>query len=218
MNSKYIYLSYFLNSNTPLYGGDIGINIIKDRSIQDGDTSNTKRLEFHNHSGTHIDFPNHFIDDGKRSSDYKADFWIFNHPFVVKLQVGDAEIIDFTEFTLASIPVETDFLILNTEFYKYRNEERFWNTNPGIAPELAGKLKGRCPNLRVLGMDTISLTSFQHRELGRVSHRKFLGEYDILLVEDMKLDQLTTIPVKINCFPLLVENIDGAPVTIIAEI
>ncbi len=217
MNPRYIYLSYFLNSNTPLYGGSKGITVTKDRSMQDGDTSNTKRLEFHNHSGTHIDFPNHFIIDGKQSSDYSADFWFFDRPFVLIVEIAESELIDFTDDILERIPVDTDFLILNTGFYKYRNDERFWKTNPGIAPELAYRLRRRCPQLRVLGMDTISLTSFQQRELGRIAHRKFLGENNILIVEDMKLDELNFIPSRIFCFPLLVENIDGSPVTVIAE-
>ena len=65
MNSKYIYLSYFLDDKTPIYGGLKGIEITDNSSIEKGDTANTKTLSFHNHSGTHIDFPNHFIQNGK---------------------------------------------------------------------------------------------------------------------------------------------------------
>ena len=67
-------------------------------------------------------------------------------------------------------------------------------------------------------MDFISLTSYQHRDIGKVSHRQFLGEHDILLVEDMDLRNLKEQPKKIMCFPLLVTALDGAPVTIIAQL
>ena len=66
-------------------------------------------------------------------------------------------------------------------------------------------------------MDTISLTSYQNRVLGRESHRKFLGENDILLVEDMNLKNLNSQPVELMCFPILIKEVDGCPVTIIAK-
>ena len=66
-------------------------------------------------------------------------------------------------------------------------------------------------------MDFISLTSYQHRALGKVAHREFLGENDILLVEDMKLDELKKSPTSVICLPILIKGIDGCPVTILAE-
>ena len=215
--ANYQYLSYFLDDKTPVYGGNLGIDIVKLNDISKGDTANTKRISFHNHSGTHIDFPNHFLENGKFSSDYVADFWIFNNPYVIKISPDEDEIILLDKNLIETIPEETDFLILNTGFYKYRGNKKFWNNNPGISPNLAQLLKLRCPNLRVLGMDTISLTSYQNRILGRESHRKFLGENNILLVEDMNLKNLKSQPKKLMCFPLLIKEVDGCPVTIIAE-
>lgn len=215
--ANYQYLSYYLDSKTPIYGGNVGIEIVKINDISKGDTANTKRISLHNHSGTHIDFPNHFLENGKFSSDYSADFWIFNNPYVIKISPEEDEIILLTKSLIETIPRETDFLILNTGFYKHRGGEKFWNNNPGMSPDLAKLLKLRCPNLRVLGMDTISLTSYQNRILGREAHRKFLGENNILLVEDMNLKNLTSQPVKLMCFPILIKGIDGCPVTIISE-
>jgi kynurenine formamidase len=68
-------------------------------------------------------------------------------------------------------------------------------------------------------MDFISLTAYQHRELGRAAHKAFLGgEHPILLVEDMDLNQLSSQPKSIVCAPLLMKGADGAPVHIIASI
>lgn len=215
--SKYIYLSYFLNKSTPLYGGSVGIEIIKDRDISAGDSANTKFLKLHNHSGTHIDFPNHFILNGKKSSDYKADFWIFKNPYVLNIPCEENDIIKLNDSQLKNIPRDTDFLILNTGFHKFRQKKIYWNNNPGVDPSVANQLKKQCPNIKILGMDFISLTSFQNREIGRVSHKEFLGKNNILLVEDMDLNLLDYQPEEIMCLPLMVENIDGCPVTIIAR-
>lgn len=215
---KHIYLSYFLDENTPLYGGEKGIGVVPDREIRNGDTANTKRLKLHNHSGTHIDFPNHFFEDGKMSQHYEADFWIFNHPFLIEYEVSENELILLSKQAIQSIPSDTDFLILKTGFSKYRDEEAYWKYNPGLHPDLSEKLKMYLPKLKVLGVDLISITSFQDRPSGRIAHKHFLGGKPILLIEDMKLDQLIMSPIKIVCLPLLATGLDGAPVTIIAEI
>jgi arylformamidase len=213
-----IYLSYFMDEHTPLYGGEFGVSMENVRSIKNGDSANAKTLNFSNHSGTHIDFPNHFCTDGKVVEDYEANFWIFTSPYYIEIEVEENQIIDLSDNELQVIPPNVDFLILKTGFFKFRSEEKYWNSNPGISPDLALKLKLRCPNLKILGMDLISLTSYQNRPLGRISHRKFLLENDILIVEDMKLNELSSQPSKLFCFPILRKGLDGSPVTIIAEI
>ena len=215
---KHIYLSYFLDENTPLYGGEKGIEIVPDRDIGNGDTANTKRLKLHNHSGTHIDFPNHFFADGKMSHHYEADFWIFNHPFLLEHEALKNELIFPPEQSIKSIPLETDFLIIKTGFGKYRDKEAYWKYNAGLHPDLAGMIRQHIPNVRVIGVDLVSITSFQDRPSGRVAHKHFLGGEPILLIEDMKLDALVGSPLRVVCLPLLAKGLDGAPITIIAEI
>lgn len=218
MTDKIIYLSYYLDSETPLYGGAKGIEIQSDRSIKNGDTANTKKISLGNHSGTHIDFPNHFFENGKLSDDYGASFWIFNTPFLIDIAASENELISFNDELLNSIPQNTDFLIIKTGFGKLRKTEAYWNYNPGLHPAIASALRLRCPDLRVIGMDFISVTSFQNREIGRVAHKEFLGSLPILLVEDMNLSNLEKSPERLMCFPLMIKGVDGAPVTVIAEL
>ena len=216
---KYRYLSYFMNAETPLYGGEKGVEIKPLNQISKGDTANTKSIQLHNHSGTHIDFPNHFIAKGKTSADYDASFWLFRAPYLYERTASPSEIIDLTQEELNTIPSETDFLIIKTGFGEYRGQEKYWKFNPGLSPESAEVLKQQLPNLRVVGMDFISLTSFQNRPLGRVAHRAFLGgDRPLLLVEDMDLSRLDAHPKKMICTPLMIEKLDGCPVTVIAEV
>lgn len=212
-----IYLSHFISTDTPLYGGADGIKIIPAKSMQHGDSCNTQSLTFPNHTGTHIDFPLHFSNSGKNLNDYSPAQWIFSFPFILDYESKPAEIINIGS-AINLIPVQTDFLIIRTGFQKFRGAPEYWQQNPGISPAMAIKLRQHCKNLRVIGFDFISLSSYQHRETGRTAHVEFLIKNDILVVEDMDL----SIPIKrinkIICLPLLVENADGVPVTIIAEI
>ena len=213
-----IFLSYFINEQTPIYGGEKAILVEKRSEISKGASSNTKYLKFPNHSGTHIDFPNHFSDDGKIINDYSASFWKFNKVFVISYKAKVNEIIDKEILKKIEIPLDTEFIILNTKFGKYRNEEIYWNNNPGLSPDLAPYLKNKCPNLKAIGFDFISLTSYQNRLLGRVSHRSFLLANDILLIEDMKLDEIENKVINsVIALPLMIDKVDGCPITIIAD-
>ena len=211
------YLSYFINDDTPIYGGKKTTSIEESSSIARGDSSNTKILKFSNHTGTHIDFPNHFIEKGKTINSYNPDFWHFNHIYVLDYDAKDNEIIN-EKILSVKIPSNTDFLILNTGFWKKRNLKEYWNNNPGLSPDFSNKLKKLCPNIKIIGFDFISLTSYQDRPLGRIAHKEFLGKNSILIIEDMKLDEIKKNKIKsINAYPLLIDNADGVPITIIAE-
>ena len=213
-----IFLSYFINEKTPLYGGENAILIEKRSQISNGASSNTKYLKLPNHTGTHIDFPNHFSDEGKIINDYSASFWRFKNVHAISYIAKNDEIIDKSLVDNYDIPTDTDFLIINTNFGSHREEKIYWNNNPGLSPNLAAPLKVRCPNLKAVGFDFISVSSYQNRLLGREAHKAFLLHNDILIIEDMKLDQIQGKTIKlVTALPILIDKIYGCPITIIAE-
>lgn len=214
---RFTYLSYNINEKTPLYGGEKLVSIEQRSEISKGDSSNTKHIRLPNHTGTHIDFPNHFSNSGKTINDYPASFWQFDKIHVVSYKADSEEIIDKTAFENIDLPAETEFLIISTGFGKYRTEEKYWFRNPGLSPELAEYIRNKCPNIKIVGFDFISVSSFQNRMLGREAHRKFLIEQDILLVEDMKLDIIVDNINRIIALPWQLDFVDGAPITIVAE-
>ncbi|MDH4262386.1 MAG: cyclase family protein [Spirochaetia bacterium] len=233
---KFVYLNHTLNRYTPLYGNSSGINIIKVRQILQGDTSNNTEVSMPLHSGTHVDASYHFDNEGKKISDYVADFWVFNHVYFIEINVEPSEIILMArlEKEFEKIPYESDFLIVKTGFEKYRNNvttaksnlDVYIMNNPGFAPEVGIWLRQN-RKIRAIGFDFISLTSYQNRDLGRVAHRAFLSSLPdgftkfvgdpVLIVEDMKLSEISKAPEQVIIAPLLVENADGAPVTIFAK-
>jgi len=213
------YLSYFLSENTPLYGNSTGIEFNVDKQINDGDSCNTMNLSFPNHSGTHIDFPYHFNSQGKTLTDYPADFWEFKQVTLVDLsgKVSESQIIVSEMFpSLENRDIE--LLLIKTGFGIYRGTDRYTLTPPGLSSELANYFRQQFPVLRCVGMDLISVSSYRNREEGRKAHHAFLNPKEgqpILLIEDMKLDVDDPIK-KVIVAPLLIENADGVPCTVIA--
>jgi len=205
------YLSHFLNTDTPAYGGETGlVNFKKIRSISKGDTSNNLKFTFPGHIGTHIDFPFHFSDTGKKCHEYPASFWHFEKVGFVKCSV--AEIIEKIEY----LPNDIELLILKTGFGVKRMEAEYWREQPVLKKELATIFKQKFPFLRVFGFDLISLTSKLDREEGKLAHRNFLIENEILVLEDMDLSDLNYCPRQVVIAPLQIEDADGVPCTVIS--
>jgi kynurenine formamidase len=71
---KYISLSHWINENTPSYNNSGGFSRYSITSIKNGNSANSEEWKLNNHIGTHIDFPFHFYDNGKKSSDFVTPF------------------------------------------------------------------------------------------------------------------------------------------------
>lgn len=220
--SKWIYLSYPLTRKTPAYGGEDSLKIQHEKSIRKGDSCNTLYLSLSNHLGTHIDFPRHFVRAGKTSDDYDPEFWIFHSPFILDISpVEPMLIIEPEAVDMDAVPDNIDMLLIKTGFCHLREKDIYWENNPGFAPRLAAFLRKFFPYIRVFGFDSISLSSFAHRETGREAHKAFLDHSrPILLLEDMDLSMIEngTKLKQIIVSPLRIEGADGAPCTVFADI
>ncbi len=219
---KWIYFSYLLNRETPAYGGGDTIKIRQEKSIEKGDSCNTQYWSLSNHLGTHIDFPRHFVQAGKTLGDYSPEFWIFHSPFILDISTVEPEVIIEPEAVdMNAVPDNIDMLVIKTGFCHLREKDIYWKNNPGFAPGLAVFLRKRFPHLRAFGFDSISLSSFAHRETGHEAHKAFLDHPNpILLLEDMDLSVIdNSVKLKqVIVSPLLVEGADGAPCTVFANV
>jgi arylformamidase len=204
------YLSYFLEENTPIYGGEDGaIQFQQKKSIKNGDSSNNQEFHFPGHSGTHIDFPLHFSDEGKSCNDYAADFWIFKKVGLLCCTIEEMP------NKLQELPKDLELLILKTGFGDKRGNIVYWQEQPVIPASFAKLLRSSFPFLRVFGFDLISLTSKLNREEGKKAHFQFLIENDILILEDMNLSGLQEAPSNVIIAPMLIQSADGVPCNVI---
>ena len=221
----YKLLSYIIDENTPLYGNTPVPKILHHNRISSGNHTNSVILSIHNHTGTHIDASKHFIDSGKKISDYSTDQLIFVNPIIVNCPTGKGSLITPQDLHSKEHELQiADFLIFLTGFGRFRNEQIYKTHNPGISPETILWIREYFPNIRCIGIDSISISSYQHREIGREAHNAafFEGEKmgaPLLLVEDMKLDEVSNkIIKKIFILPWLIKDIDSAPCSILAEV
>ncbi len=218
---SYIQLSYTIDEHTPLYGSTPPPVIRRHRSIPDGASSNTFMITMHNHIGTHIDAPGHFIEGGRTISDYDLKDLIFHKPVIIACSAGVDERIHLRE---AASGIEgIDCILVNTGFAERRHEDIYRTHNPWFASEDIEWLRKNHSSVRCIGVDTISISGFQHREEGREAHRAafrdMIGCEPLLLIEDMNLAHISHMIIrKLFVLPLMIKGIDSAPCNVIAEV
>ena len=214
-----VWLSYTINNTTPLYGGRAeNYNLYKTSSIKDGMIANDTRMETTVHIGTHIDMPYHFYENGQTIDDFDIDFWFFKKPLFIELSPSGFIIKDELILQLEKIRDEFyDILIIKTGICQHRDKEQYWNKNYGLNPALYKYIVQRYPSIRVIGFDSISISSWQDRDLGKIAHKVFLNPNNpILILEDMDLNNINeyTNLKEILISPLRIENCDGLPCTV----
>lgn len=217
----FVYLSYELNENTPVYGNGTSLKREEQKDMTQGDSCNTQVWHLSNHIGTHVDAPRHFSKKGKSLDQYPADFWVCHHICLLELPAVTArQILGKHHFMDFDIPKNTDLLLIQTGFWKKRGQREYMLENPGFDPDLADFFRSKCPELKMIGFDGISLSSFASRDIGRKSHTAFLDhDAPILIVEDMDLsglDKKSSVHQVMVC-PIRVEGSDAAPCTVIAQ-
>lgn len=219
--SKLIFMSHALNDKTPSYGDRDFLKISPKSKIVNGVGANTSSISFsNNHMGTHIDTPYHFCENGKKTLDYCAEEFYFSNVGIINHPCTSAKLIDSNDLDLNSLPLDIDFLFINTSFEKYREEKKYINDNPGLHSELADVLRDKFSNLKGVGFDFISLTSWKFRDEGRKSHKSFLcNKRPLLVVEDVSFKELNASQIDWTIIsPLRTSDGNGGPVTIISKI
>lgn len=214
-----IWLSHIIDNSTPLYGGRTeSFKLHRTSSIDDGKIANDTRIESTVHIGTHIDMPYHFHRNGQTIEDYELNFWFFNKPLIIEFQPYNCIIENDLISILENIKdVGYDILIVKTGLCHHRNEKRFWEYNYGFSPGIYDYLVQKFPFVRVLGFDSISISSWQDRELGKMSHKVFLNpKSPILILEDMDLRNISKASklTEIVVMPLRIAQCDGLPCSV----
>ena len=216
-------ISYPLTAKTPLYPNTPSPVIHLMRSMEQGDSANTSAITFSTHSGTHIDAPRHFCKQGKTIADcltldtkfFPAYCIDVPKPVSEEITVGDLE-------GSISHVQDAEAILIRTGWYTIRSEDpnQYCQDHPWISPEVPAFLREQCPNLRLFGIDQISVSSVLHRAEGHACHRKFLcKERSILILEDLNLsDTRIKGSFRLHIYPYMIDDIDGVPVVAVVEI
>lgn len=219
-----IHVSYPLEKFSPLYPGSPEVSFNPIRSIANNDSANTSLFSFGNHSGTHIDVPLHFCGNGFSVLEMLNAENVFSPAICIDIakelgsSISKADIEPFVEQIS-----DAEALLIRTGFFRYRQDQSdvYTTSHPWIHPDVPDYLREICPQLKVVGIDTISISNPSHREEGRAAHRAFLcGDFPLLLLEDADLSdsRLAGNRFELHIYPWIVDEVDATPVVALAAL
>lgn len=192
-----------ISAETPVYEGDPQTKIETVISFEKGDAANVSQICCGVHTGTHIDAPSHFFEDGKRV-----------HELDLEKLVGECLIVELDENTNVIEPEHLEFSDgIERVLFKTRNS-KFWNeTNlrkdfTYISPEAVRELVSR--NVKLVGIDYLSVDKFDSEDFPA---HKILLENEIVILESLDLREVSGGIYEIICLPLkyIGGAGDGAP-------
>lgn len=173
--------------------------------ILEGDPANVTHVGFGSHTGTHVDAPKHFLDDGPPVD--QLDPAVLVGPAYV-VDVGDVPLIDRSVLESCGVPADTTRLVIRSDNSGFWDEDepRFHEDFTGVAPSGADWLVER--GIRLVGIDYLSIEPFQSE--GHPVHRRLLAE-GVVIVEGLDLRAVTAGAYELFCGPLRLGGIDGSP-------
>jgi len=222
---RFVKLSHDLDVNSPVHVALRIPEITQNKYVSLGDGYNSFILTFENHSGTHVDAPGHFLEEGKVISDYSLDELIFKNPSILDIPKNMNELIGLQD-VIGEDFNGVDCVIFRTGFEKFHDldTKKYLLENPGISPDVIYWIRKKFPEVRCVGMDCISISSYKYPDLGEKAHinafkiSEELGE-PLLLIEDMKLSDIENeLLNEVMVIPWQIKGIDSAPCTVIAKI
>lgn len=186
-----------------VYPGNPEIAIAPQQSLAQGAGANVSSLSFGSHTGTHVDAPKHFFDDGIAVDALALDTLM--GPAVL-VNVGDACMaVGEKELSLHELKGHTRVLI-KTRNSSFIREKHFRADYTYLAPDGAEYLVSL--GVRLVGVDYLSIEQFHSGH--HKTHRTLL-ERGIIIVEGLDLSAPPLGPYDFRCLPLRIAGLDGAP-------
>ena len=190
-----------LKRGMPTWPGDTPFQYEVSWPKSDSGSVNVGKLTMSIHTGTHVDAPFHFDDEGRKITDLDLN-----------LYVGQAKLVDVAGRTSigADDLVNVDLtgitrLLLRTSSWSDPNQfpESICYLRPDLAPFLAEQ------GIRLIGVDVPSVDPLDSKELP--AHHG-LHQNDIHILEGLWLEDVEPGIYELIALPLQIEEADGSPV------
>jgi arylformamidase len=200
-NNTWIDISQRLDDKVACWPGDTPFSFRLAWTKAESGSVNVGSVTMSVHTGTHVDAPYHFDNDGRRIID--LDINVFIGPArVIHLENVDAISPDeLSGFALEGV----SRLLIRTGAWSDRSV--FPSEIPPIRPELAEFLAAK--GIRLIGLDLPSVDPIDSKEL--LAHHA-LARHGVHILEGLVLDHVEPGDYELAALPLALADADGSPV------
>ena len=197
-------ISLTVSPKLPTWPGDPAIRLERFEKLEEGSNANVSRIDMGVHTGTHIDAPYHFLQDGKTVEEMKLSMMVGR---VYVLHLPDIALIDSRVLEMAQIPPRTRRILFRTRNSDlWREQETDFQTNfVAISADGADFLVKR--GIKLVGVDYLSVAPYGE---SRQPHQILL-KAGIVILEGLDLSKVSQGRYTIYCLPLKLAGSDGAP-------
>lgn len=186
-----------------VYPGNPEIDITPQQSIARGAGANVSRVDFGSHTGTHVDAPKHFFDDGTTVDRLPLDV-LMGPALLIEFP---ADLMAVTEAALRQHDLSGhERVLLRTRNSGFIRNRDFVRDYTYLAPDGAAYLASL--GVRLVGIDYLSIEQFHSGH--HKTHRTLL-ERGIVIVEGLDLAEPPAGTYELVCLPLRLAGLDGAP-------
>ena len=186
-----------------VYPGNPAIAITPQQEVSKGASANVSVLSIGSHSGTHVDAPKHFFDDGLGVDALPLE--VLMGPCVLICVEDDVDAVGQAELERHELTSHTRVLI-KTRNSSYIREREFRKDYTYLAPDGAAHLARL--GVRLVGVDYLSIEQFH---TGHHKTHRTLLEKGIVIVEGLDLSVPPMGPYELRVLPLRLAGLDGAP-------
>ncbi len=187
-----------------VWPGDPPVIMEHTSSIASGDNANVSQISMSCHTGTHVDAPDHFLNNGKTVENLSLDLLV-GRAYV--LHLPDVNLITASILMDADIPPRTRRLLFktkNSDLWARGNKE-FQSDFVGLSVDAAELLVDR--NVKLVGVDYLSVAPFK---MGKPVHTILLNA-GVVVIEGLDLSNVSQGRYTLHCLPLKLGGADGAP-------
>ncbi len=171
--------------------------------MSDGESANVSALSLGSHTGTHVDSPDHFLNNGVTVEQMPVEYMV--GPCYVMEYKGDGHI-SAVDLEAAGIPRGTSRLLVKTKNGRFWDDDAFHPEFIGLDDDAGPWLVGR--GVVLVGIDYMSIERF-HSPTHAV--HKALLEAGAVILEGLDLRRVAPGEYFLVCAPLPVAGADGAP-------
>ncbi|RPI33108.1 MAG: cyclase family protein [Chloroflexota bacterium] len=197
-------ISLTISPELPTWPGDPSVVLERVAKIEEGANANVSRIDMGVHTGTHVDAPYHFLQQGK-SVECLSLKVLTGRAYV--LDLPGVDIITAKVLENSDLPPRTRRLLFKTRNSQYwaRRENIFQTDFVGISPDGAEFLVKR--GVKLVGVDYLSVAPYKK---SRPTHEIFL-EAGVVVVEGLDLSEISQGRYTLFCLPLKLAGSDGSP-------
>jgi arylformamidase len=198
-------ISLTISPELPVWPGDPPVELELVESMDQGAHANVSRLSASVHTGTHVDAPHHFLNDGRTVEQLPLD--MLTGPCYVTHLPDGIEAITAEALAGTSLPEGTNRILFGTSNSRLwsRGESEFQENFVAVTEDGARWLVER--GIQLVGVDYLSVAPYGDS----VPTHTVLLQAGVVVVEGLDLSAVPRGFYDLYCLPLKLLGADGAP-------